>query len=238
MILFLSVKLYIVNLGSRCLFIQREFKTSLIYNFRMQNQFGALDCIKLTWLLDDANRKLNFLSKINKEDDASSELAGYEINKLLTKQVQLENEYAELLQVRATLKGISNKRKLDQVQKEIQEVAHQLKESTKKLGRLFRENPDLASDAREIDEERKLLISKLEGVTSYLLSGSFTSFQTEMINELEDQDSLRKLIIQEKQLINDIKQLHLQWKNENQEYQNEINEKQADRKSTRLNSSH
>jgi len=73
----------------------------------------------LTWLLEETAQKLNFLNFISKEDDTSTELAEYEINKLLTRQANLEKEYDELLQIRSQLKGISNKRKLDEIQKEV-----------------------------------------------------------------------------------------------------------------------
>jgi len=55
-------------------------------------------------------------------------------------------------------------------------VAHQLKESTKKLGRLFRDDFDLASDAKEIAEERDLLKLRLENVITYLHTGAFVNF--------------------------------------------------------------
>lgn len=130
----------------------------------------------------------------------------------MNRQANLEKEYDELLQIRAQLKGISNKRKLDEIQKEVQRVAGDLRESTKKLGRLFRENPDLASDAAKIKDERMELIDKIEGLIGTLYGNTFSPFQTDLIKELEDQDSLRKLIIQEKTLINYKKELHMKWK--------------------------
>jgi len=55
-------------------------------------------------------------------------------------------------------------------------VAGDLRESTKKLGRLFRENPDLASDAAKIKDERMELIEKIEGFIGTLNGGTFTPF--------------------------------------------------------------
>jgi hypothetical protein len=56
-----------------------------------------------------------FLGNINIQDEASSELAGFEISKLLSSQRQLESQYAELIQTRSTLTGIANKNKLEEI---------------------------------------------------------------------------------------------------------------------------
>jgi len=195
----------------------------------MQSAFASLDGQKLSWLLTETIDRLRFLQCINKEDDTSSELAGYEINKLLNEQMKLEERYAELLKVRGTLKGISNKRKLEEIQKEVEEVAIALKESTKKLGRLFRENPDLKKEAEKVANERVQLVAKLGNVLQPLQANipTFLPCQADLITELDDQDSLRQLILKEKGLLGEIKQLHATLKGEEQLYQNEINEKQA-----------
>lgn len=193
----------------------------------MQNLFGPLDSFKLNALIQDAITKLQFLAMINKEDDASSELAGYEINKLLHEQNRLENKYEELLNVRGQLKGISNKRKLDQVQKEIHEVAALLKESTKNLCRLFRENPDLVSDAMKIEQERKGLVMQLQRLLIANAEANFVNYQQEVIKDMEDQSKLRNLITEEKELNNRNKELTLEYRKEKEEYEIELNEKQA-----------
>lgn len=195
----------------------------------MQNSFGSLDSYKLSWLLQETVERLRFLACVNKEDETSSELAGYEINKLMVEQNKLEERYAELLKVRGTLKGISNKRKLEEIQKEVEEVAHALKESTRKLGRLFRENPDLKKEADKVANERVNLVAKMGNVLAPLQTATptFLPAQSELISELDEQDALRQLILKEKGLLSDIKQLHAVLKNEEQLYQNEIQEKQA-----------
>ncbi len=195
----------------------------------MQNTFTNIDGYKVTWLLQEGLEKLRFLQCINKEDDTSSELAGYEIKKLLTEQNHLEETYAHLLKVRGTLKGISNKRRLEETQKEVEEVAHALKESTKKLGRLFRENPDLKKEAEKVNNERIMLLGFVGTVTGHLQlqNPNLPNCQVELIKELEEQDSLRQQILKEKALLADIKSLHAQFKAEELAYQNEQSEKQA-----------
>jgi hypothetical protein len=42
-----------------------------------------IDNMKICFLVEEAVDKISFLSKINESEDNSSELAGFEINKLL-----------------------------------------------------------------------------------------------------------------------------------------------------------
>ncbi len=194
----------------------------------MQTSFTNLDHQRISWVFAECIKKLLFLSKMSKEDGTSSELKGYEINKLLTEQLKLEENYAELLKVRTTLKGISDKRKLEEIQKEIQDVALLLKENTRKLGRLFRENPSFEKDAEKIITEKTSLLEKLGGILNTQTANfSVINLQTGLIDELESQDSLRKCTIQEKTLVQDIKQIHGLYKKEEDEYQNIMVEKQA-----------
>jgi len=190
--------------------------------------FGTLDGYKLGWFFQEAMERLRFLQCINKEDGTSCELAGYEINKLLKEQGNLEERYSELLKIRGTLKGLSNKRKLEECQKEVEEVALALKESTRKLGRLFRENPDLKKEAEKVVNERIHLVTKMGNVIGPLqgVTPTFLPAQADLIGELDDQDLLRQLILKEKGLLSEIKQLHALMKAEEQLYQGEIQEKQ------------
>jgi len=73
---------------------------------------NQIDAHKLTIILRDASERLAFLDSISRQDDLSSELAGYEISKLLKKQKNLENQYAELVKLRKSLTGIQNKKNL------------------------------------------------------------------------------------------------------------------------------
>lgn len=194
----------------------------------MHNSLTAIDHLKISWLIEESLQKLNFLSKVNKDDNASSELAGYEINKLLSEQSRLEEKYAELLKIRSTLKGISDKRKLEDTQKEIQELAHSLKENTRKLGRLFRENPSFEKDREKINNEKAELLEKLENiVTASYQNFSLINLQSGLIDELEAQDFLRKQILKEKNLVQEIKELHAVWKKEEEDLQTITLEKQA-----------
>ena len=92
---------------------------------------------------------------INQSEDNSSELAGFEINKLLKKQANLEQLYTELIAKRNTLKGIKRKKDYLEIQNRISDVSKSLKESTKKLCRLFKENKNLDQDINKVKNEGK-----------------------------------------------------------------------------------
>ena len=49
----------------------------------MNQSLGPIDAVKVKAHLEDAVKRLHFLSYIVSKDDSSSELAGFEINKLL-----------------------------------------------------------------------------------------------------------------------------------------------------------
>lgn len=117
--------------------------------------------MKVCFLVEEAIDKITFLSKINESEDNSSELAGFEINKLLKEQIRLENQYAELIKTRSRLKGIANRMKHNEVENKIKEVSRRLKESTKKLCRLFKENTNLDDDSRKVRMERNHLLTTL-----------------------------------------------------------------------------
>ena len=70
-------------------------------------------------------------------------MAGFEISKLLKEQETNEQKYSELVKRRTTLIGIVNKKELEEVELEIASITAILKESTKKLCKIFKENPDL-----------------------------------------------------------------------------------------------
>ena len=129
---------------------------------------NAVDQHKLIFIIIETISKLSFVGKIRPDNDSSSELAGYEISKLLKEQTKLEDSYAELVHKRTTLFGITNRKNLLQTQQQIQQVAKQLKESTKRLCRLFKENPDIEGDTMKVARERRELISELEDLVGLI----------------------------------------------------------------------
>jgi len=73
-----------------------------------------------------------------------------EISRVMTEQRQLEDQYAILIQRRSELKGLSNKKELEETKVEIEEVAKKLKESTRTLCRVLKDNPDVEGNQKKI----------------------------------------------------------------------------------------
>jgi AraC-like DNA-binding protein len=66
-----------------------------------------------------------------------------------------------LIKRRSKLKGIANRKKHNEVENKIKDVSRRLKESTKKLCRLFKENTNLDDDSRKVRLERNHLLTTL-----------------------------------------------------------------------------
>jgi hypothetical protein len=79
-----------------------------------------------------------------------SEMMSEEVSRVMTEQRELEMKYARLIANRSMLKGLSNKDALHNTKKEILMVAKNLKESTKTLCRVLKENPDVDGNRRKI----------------------------------------------------------------------------------------
>lgn len=71
---------------------------------------------------------------------------------------------------------------------EIANLSIILKESTKKLCKLFKDNPDLEADSFKVREERKQLILKLEELKEFIKNSTSNKFMQFITHELESQD--------------------------------------------------
>ncbi|KAM3128663.1 hypothetical protein pb186bvf_019231 [Paramecium bursaria] len=187
---------------------------------------NQIDQHKLVFVLKDCTQRLQFIGTLTRDNDISSELAGYEQSKLLTDQQHLEETYAKLVGLRSTLLGITNRTQLHQTQDQIKQVAKNLKESTKKLCRLFKENPNIDADSIKVNKERADLIFEFENLISLIQNNQLNKFAQTVTNSLEEQDSLRKFAAREKELIAEIKRLQNEKNQEFNEYKHEQEEKQ------------
>ena len=171
--------------------------------------------------------KIHFLGKINEAEDNSSELAGFEINKLLGEQAKLENNYASLIKQRSILKGIENKKEYRKIQEQIADVGRGLRESTKKLCRLFKENTNLDDDSLKVRGEREELLNHLDQFMVNIESNTFPAMIDVICTELDSQNKLGEYLEKEKDLNEDIQELKKALQRDTQDYQNEMNEKQT-----------
>lgn len=184
-----------------------------------------IDSYKIGYLVEEAIGKLMFLQKINISEDNSSELAGFEINKLLIESVNLEKEYAKQIKERSQLGGIANRQAHKEVEERIAKTSKSLKESTKKLCRLFKENSNLEGDARKVIKEHAQLLTVLGSYTLALMNNSMETFLNEQVlNDLEDQNKLSKDLKREQELKAKIKSIVAETLRVNKDFQELLQE--------------
>lgn len=71
---------------------------------------NLVDNFKLRSIISESIISLRFLDTVKPQDDISSELAGFEISKLLKNQEDNELKFAELVKRRASLTQITQKK--------------------------------------------------------------------------------------------------------------------------------
>jgi hypothetical protein len=71
---------------------------------------NLVDNFKLRAIIDESISSLKFLETVKPQSDISSELAGFEISKLLKNQEDNELKFAELVKKRANLIKITQKK--------------------------------------------------------------------------------------------------------------------------------
>ena len=140
--------------------------------------------IKITAIIEEVLNKFELLGKINQAGDNSSELAGFEINKLLKEQAKLETTYSALISKKNTLRGIVHKEEYNRVQEEINDVSKSLKESTKKLCRLFKENKNLNEDILKVKAERDEATQIFNRFIDNLGRKDFEAYEDEIVEEV------------------------------------------------------
>lgn len=197
-------------------------KSNSLYDFS-----PSVEQLKITAVLTETVKKLHLLSKINLAHDNSSELAGFEINKLLKEQSRLESSYNSLINQKSKLKGILHKPQFDKVNAEIRDTSLSLKECTKKLSRLFKENKNLAEDVLKVNSERQDAMQLLQDFSSSLEQQGFYGFEDGVLEELQGHNKLEEFQIKEKGLLRKIKKLRQELSLELKNYQNEVDGKQG-----------
>lgn len=154
-----------------------------------------------------------------------AEMMSEEITKVMDEQRDLELEYAELVQQRDQLKGISNKQKLLETKEGIMRVAKELKESTRKLCRQLQKKPDVEGNQKEVKRHKKsleeTLIQLKEDLSKDLHFNNFTNLINKEIDESNQFEELKK---QEKELTSKIKFVTETYRKAQNEYVRETDE--------------
>mmetsp|Transcript_31963 Transcript_31963/g.28326 ORF Transcript_31963/g.28326 Transcript_31963/m.28326 type:complete len:342 (+) Transcript_31963:1-1026(+) len=140
-----------------------------------------------------------------------------EISRVMTEQRNLEKKYARLGQSRANLKGLKNKQKLQEVIEEIKDTAKDLKESTRALCRVLKDNPDINGNQAKIRNDRTELIGIMDDLLIQMKDLSYGKYKETVIQGHENFEKLGKLRKEEKELQTKIKQVTTEHKEKNAE---------------------
>ena len=168
----------------------------------------ALEALKVDVVLQDTIKKLYFLSTLkNTTGSEMSEMMSEEIQRVMTEQRNLEEEYADLIQRRSQLKGISKKAELEEVKNQLTEVAKRLKDSTRTLCRVLKDNPDIEGGNEKIKQDRLDLIETLQKLSKELTDLSYSKHKQDLDDEKKRQGRLEELRAEEKNLIQKIKSI-------------------------------
>ena len=199
----------------------------------MEKSIKPHEAFRIQALLKDSTKKLNFLGRVmqmskSKEQNDTTEIMGDEISRIISEQRQLEQKYAELVKERSVLTGISNKTKFEEIKEQIKEVANSLRENTKHLCRVLKDNPNVQDNLVKIEKDRQQLSQALQGLRSDLVNLNYHSFAYNITEQLQFQDLLYKKRQQEKETSANVKQLAEDYKREYQDYITETQEAQKE----------
>lgn len=184
-----------------------------------------LENLKLISVIEEVEDKFELLGLLNEREDNNSELAGFEINKLLKEQSKLERRYNDLIQAKNKLQEVENREKLENLKLEIEDIGHSLKESTKKLCRLFKENKNLGEDVNKVRSERQEIVEYLVDLKTNLLNNQIGDFNERLVEEMKGQNELRDLQASEKEILSQIKSIKFELLTERKQFQTETSEK-------------
>lgn len=128
-------------------------------------------------ILEDTVEKLTFLRSVEPDvlthKEELSAAMGDEVERVMHRQSELEERYRVLLDERASLQGVVNKKqRLNAIKTEIGEVDRALKDVTKSLSRALKDNPRVGDNLRKMVGERDQLLELLSGAVEELRSGS------------------------------------------------------------------
>lgn len=177
----------------------------------MAYKLTEVEAFRAQVLLEEALKKLNFLTSISSSSsvhgDELTQFMGDEISRIIQEQRDLERRYEELIAARGQLKGLCNKAKFMDTQKEIQDVAHRLKESNKSLCRNLKENPNVQGNLLKMQAERSQVQEWLEETKTDLLDMSFANLVAKVEAERREQERLGEVKKKEKEASQTVKQL-------------------------------
>lgn len=176
-------------------------------------------------LLEEALKKLLFLTSISSSasvhGDELTQFMGDEISRIIQEQRDLEKKYEELIAQRGMLKGLTNKAKFKDIQREIQDVAHRLKGSNISLCRNLKENPNVQGNVHKMNLERSQVQEWLEETKTDLVEWSFANLVAKVEDERREQERLTEVRKKENQTTAQVRTLEEELKREQADHEKE-----------------
>lgn len=181
-------------------------------------------------VLEETLDKLQFLGSITPDvlahRDELSQFVGDEISRIIQDQRQLEKRYEELILERGNLKGLANKSKYKENQREIQDVSRKLRESTKNLCRNLKDNPNVGGNLVKIQKERSDLEELLRGTFRDLAENStFDRLLTTVDDDKKSEQHIEDLISLEKETTEAVRNLEKDLEEEKLEHEQQVKDR-------------
>jgi hypothetical protein len=198
----------------------------------MTDTVTPLEGTRISAVLEETQERLSFLSVMTPDAsafrDEVSAMVGDEVSRLIAAQREKERRYNSLVEQRAALKGLANKSKFKEVQKEIEVLSYELRESMKNLCRSLTENPSFEDNLSRIAEERDQLAGLLEGTISDLHDGHFRTLSEFVRREKEAGERLRVVSSREEVITQEVEAVAHTIKEEEDKYNAEADAKKAE----------
>jgi len=184
---------------------------------------SEVEAFRASVLLEEALKKLSFLTSISTSasvhGDELTQFMGDEISRIIQEQRELERRYETLIAARGQLKGLCNKTKFVETQKDIQDVAHRLKESNRSLCRNLKENPNVQGNMLKMHAERSQVQEWLEETRSELVEHTFANLVSKVDAERREQERLSEVKKKEREATLSVKQLEAELARENADHE-------------------
>ena len=199
----------------------------------MSSILHAAEVSRITAIVNECIEKLQFLGAIAPDvlshRDELTAFVGGEISRIISQQRELESRYENLINERGALRGLNNKTKYKEVQMEIQDVSHALRESTKSLCRNLKDNPNIAGNLSKIHRERTELIDALTSTIAELQgNGIFESLKSRVSDDRASQANQKEILRKERQTAAAVKQLDSDLEAERSEHAQIVTEQREE----------
>lgn len=186
-----------------------------------------IESLRACGVLEESLEKLSFLGSITPDilqhREELSQIVGEEISRIIQEQRQLEAKYEKLIAQRTILKGLANKSKFKENQREIQDVSRLLRESTKSLCRNLKENPNFAGNLFKIQQERESLLELLTQTLHEIRKhGTFETLLAFVADGKSTQEKSHDILKKEKEAAEEVKRLTSDLVREKTEHQKEV----------------